>query len=278
MTAPGKVITGDTVCYPLIGHPVAQVRTPPLINAWFASQAIDATMFAIDVAPEKVAAFLDGLRDWRNCGGCSVTVPHKQAAFRAMDRVTPRAAQVGAVNIVRRDSDGRLNGDMTDGLAFVAALAAGSVPLAGAAVLLAGAGGGAGMAIAFALAEAGVGRLTLQEPDESRLAKTMTALANAFPSLALDSTTPVDGFDIAVNASPLGMNPGDPLPFDPAVVHGGGVVADVVTKPGITPLLAAAAARGLSIQTGGAMADAQLPFQMRHLGLWPDGGNSTKVA
>lgn len=271
-------ITGATVCYPLIGHPVAQVRTPPQINAWFAEQALDATMFAVDMTPAVVDAFFDCLRAWRNCGGCSVTVPHKQAAFCAMDHATDRARQVGAVNIVRRAADGSLSGDMTDGLAFVAALATRGIPLTGASVLLAGAGGGAGLAIALALAEAHVARLCLLEPDGGRRARAAAVLAEAFPRLAVDSRAAEAGFDIAINASPLGMIVGDPLPFDPALARPGGLVADVVTKPPMPPLLKKAAACGLMVLTGNEMADAQLPFQMRHLGLWPNGENSIEVA
>ncbi|WP_193366724.1 shikimate dehydrogenase family protein [Pelagibius marinus] len=269
-------ISGTTICYPLIGHPVAQVRTPPAINAWFSAQGVDAAMFPADIVPAAVEAFFASLRGWGNCGGCSVTVPHKQAAFHAMDEVTARARQVGAVNIVRRRPDGRLSGDMTDGLAFVAALQTKGIKLKGASVLLAGAGGGAGLAIAAALAEAGVAGLTLLEPDAARRAKAAALLAGTFPALSLAKHEA--GFDLAVNASPLGMRPDDPLPFDPAWLCSGGIVADVVTKPVMTPLLQRAAESGLTIQTGNDMADAQLPFQMRHLGLWSGDSASAEVA
>jgi len=263
-------ITGTTRLYPLVGHPVTQVRTPPAINAWLADQAQDAVMVPADILPGRITAFFEMLRDWPNCGGCSVTIPHKQAAFRAMDRLTERARQIGAVNIIRRDGDGSLSGDMTDGLAFVAALRQSACDPAGKTALLAGGGGGAGLAIALALAEAGIARLCLLEPDAERRARAMGILRDAYPALKLNTDPGPGGFDIGVNASPLGMAPDDPMAFDPALIRPDGLAGDVVTKPPLTPLLLAAQKRGLAIVTGIAMADAQLPFQMRHLGLWRD--------
>jgi len=74
-----------TLYYPLVGHPVEQVRTPPAINAYFAKSGIDGVMFPVDIEPRAIEPFFRMMRSWENCRGCSVTVPHKQAAFRAMD-------------------------------------------------------------------------------------------------------------------------------------------------------------------------------------------------
>src|ERR1700730_2809890 len=117
-------ISGSTACFPLIGHPVEQVKSPPAINAFFAQQGIDAVMFPIDLAPSLVPGFFALVRGWSNCGGVSVTVPHKQAAFACVDEVSDRAKRVGAVTTVRRNAGGRLVGDNTDGMAFVSAVTA----------------------------------------------------------------------------------------------------------------------------------------------------------
>tara|TARA_E500000318_G_scaffold16930_2_gene17139 strand:- start:8108 stop:8932 length:825 start_codon:yes stop_codon:yes gene_type:complete len=263
-------VTGTTRCFPLIGHPVAQVRTPPLINGWFSAHGIDATMFGMDILPEATEDFFKVLRAWSNCGGCSVTVPHKQAAFRSMDQLTDRARHAAAVNIVRRMNDGRLIGDMTDGLAFVTALRNRDTPLAGARVLLAGGGGGAGLAIALALADSSIQEICLVEPDPARHARAVALLSDINPHIILTGAPMESGFDLAVNASPMGMRQDDPLPFEPELVRAGGTVADVITKPAMTPLLTKAAACGFLIQDGNAMADAQIPFQMQHLGLFQD--------
>lgn len=264
-------ITGTTRCYPILGHPIAQVRTVPAINAHFAARGIDAVMVPMEIPPDGIETLLSLMRAWSNCGGASVTVPHKQAAFRACDRLTDRARLVGAVNIIRRDPDGTLVGEMTDGLAFVEALAGNGIRVAGRTVLVAGAAGGAGSAIAQALCEAGAARLCLVDPSAERLRLLAGRLARDFPGCAVGEGWPGDvRIDVAVNASPAGMRAGDPLPIDLDRLSPGAAVCDVITKPAMTPLLVEAARRGLRVQTGNEMADVQLPFQMRHLGLWTD--------
>lgn len=269
-------ITGTTVCYPLVGHPVAQVSTPPTINGWFSQQSIDAVMFAVDTPPAAAEEFFRLLRTWQNCGGCSVTVPHKQSAFRVVDELTDRAHRSSSVNIIRRLDDGRLIGDMTDGLAMIEALRLNGVVVRGKSVMLVGGGGGAGAAIADALCDSGVGTLYLVERDEKRRDYIFAALGNAYPAVTISLTAPdrAESVDIAINATALGMGHSDPLPFDPVVVRKDGIVADVVTKPAETALLMGAERIGRKTQTGKEMATAQLEFQMRHLALWPVDPNS----
>ncbi|MCT7374195.1 shikimate dehydrogenase family protein [Chelativorans salis] len=264
-------ITGTTRCYPLLGYPIAQVRTPPAINAYFATRRIDAVMFPMEIAPDAIDRFLSGLRGWSNCGGASVTVPYKQAAFSAMDRVTDRACRARAVNIIRREPDGTLFGDMTDGLAFAEALRRNGVLLTGRVVLVVGAAGGAGSAIAWTLCEAGPSVLCLVDPNAQKLSALSCRLQAAFPECTVVTDWPESvAVDIAINASPLGMGSGDPLPIDLDRLPAGAVVCDVVTKPNMTPLLLAARRGGHPIQTGNDMADAQLDFQMHHLELWQE--------
>jgi len=264
-------ITGKTVCYPILGHPVDQVCTPPTMNAWFETNAIDAKMFAMDIPVAAASDFFALLKGWANCGGCSVTLPHKQAAFSAMDDLTERARVAGAVNTVHRQEYGKLTGDMTDGLAFVAALKFNGVEPKGLSVVLAGAGGGAGAAIAHALCDEAIAHLFIIEPNRDRKHALEKAVSIRNPQVNLtDTVTQNTRYDIAINASPMGMQVGDPLPIDLSLVKPGGTVADVVTKPDMTPLLIAARNRGFTIQTGREMANAQLEFQMRHFRLWPE--------
>lgn len=264
------MITGTTRLYPLIGHPVGQVRTPPAINAFFEDNDIDAVMVPLDLPDGEALRFLEMARLWVNCGGVSVTIPHKRSAFEAMDAATARARSCGSVNIVRRNADGTLTGDMTDGLAFVEALRRNGIKTSGRQVLLAGAAGATGSAIADALCAAGVAAIHLVDPAQERLQRIAACIAEHHPHVVLTcSSTPGSRAGIAVNATPLGMKDDDPLPFDPDALPADAVVADVVTRPEITPLLAKARDRGLRISTGFDMADAQLEFQMRHVRLWP---------
>lgn len=260
--------TGTTVCYPLIGYPVAQVGSPPVFNKWFANHGVDAVMFVVDIPPESAPAFVANLRNWENCGGCSVTIPHKQSAFAGVDLLTDRARASGSVNIIRRDAEGTLHGDMTDGLALCAALTAAGARITEARILVVGAGGGAGAAISVALAEKGASTLCLLESDPVRLDRLRNSLQSSFPDVeVLTSTNKDDQFDIAINATPLGMCADDPLPFSPNLLKQSGTIVDIVTKPKQTPLLTAAAAVGLKTVVGDSMVHAQLPFQLSHLGL-----------
>jgi shikimate dehydrogenase len=263
------MITGSTRVLFLIGHPVAQVRTPPRMNDHLEAAAADTVMVPADIAPDAVGSFFATARAMANCAGVSVTVPHKQAAFAASDTLTDRARRIGAVNILCRDDAGPLHGDMTDGLAFVGALRRGGHAIEGRNVVLVGAAGGAGAAIADALCEAGIAALAMVDIDPARIEVAAASLRRSYPTVDILTRWPA-GFsvDLAVNASPLGMRPTDPLPLDLDRLDPGCVVADVVTTPEITPLLAEARRRGHPIRTGIEMADAQLEFQLRHLQLW----------
>jgi shikimate dehydrogenase len=262
------VPTGKAHAALIIGHPVAQVRSPGAVNAELARRRIDAVLVPMDVESQDLAAAFHALRGWRNCRGAIVTVPHKIAAAAMVDRLSPRADLLGAVNIVRRAADASLEGDMIDGDGFVSALAAGGRSVAGAAVVVFG-GGGVGLALLQALLCAGARAIAMHEPDEARRRKLLTVAERmgAGDRLSLDATAALAAADIAINATPLGMFPGDALPFDPRSLKKGAHVADVVTSPEITPLLREALACGLSIQTGRAMAEAQMPLQIEYFGL-----------
>jgi shikimate dehydrogenase len=283
--APNKrkpVVTGKTIVVPLIGHPVEQVKSPGPMNHWFGENDIDAVIVPMDIRPERVTSFFDVLRAMENCAGCSVTMPHKQAAFVASDEVTERARRAKAVNTIRRSPSGRLIGDMTDGMAFIAALASHGVSARGCNVLLVGAGG-AGTAIAFELATEGAASLIILERDQMRQRALIVELSGLYPDMSVfDQVPPGMAIDIAVNASPLGMNANDPLPYPIERLKQVRIVADAVTKPVVTPWLVEAEKHGLKVQNGEEMAVAQLPIQLTYLRFMApakaNGGRKTAAA
>lgn len=256
-----KMIRGSTRIVAIIGSPVAQVKSPENFNAAFAESGADVAMIAMDIKPEAVADFLSLARRWDNLDGFVVTIPHKQAVAAGLDDVSERAALLGAANVVRRDADGTLRGDMVDGLGFVAAARANGFDPAGKRAMIVG-GGGAGSAIAHALCEAGVARLVVSDIDTARAQRLAGQLEQGFAAAVVTVSASADaGFDLVVNATPLGMKPSDPLPIGEDLLDtlpGSALVADVVTSPEVTPFLQAAQARGLRIQTGSQMAKAQL--------------------
>ncbi len=262
-------VSGKTLIVPLIGHPVAQVKTPGAMNRWLAEHGVDAVVVPMDIRPERVDSFFDLLRATENCVGCSITMPHKQAAFVASDEVTERARNAKAVNTIRRSASGRLIGDMTDGIAMVATLESRGTSIRGRHVLLIGAGG-AGTAIAFELAERRAASLTVLELDQMRRRALATELSCLYPNMAVYDRVPAGvTIDIAINASPLGMDPQDPLPYPIDRLGDALMVADAVTKPIITPWLIEAEKRGLKILTGEEMALAQVHIQLPYLRLMP---------
>lgn len=259
------MITGDTRFAVILGHPVRQVKTPTAFNAWAASEGVDAVMIAVDVTADHLSATLTALRGWQNCLGAVVTYPHKQQAVQALDTSSDAVRVVGATNVIHRAPDGSLHGGMTDGLGFVAALAANGFDAKGADVRLIGAGG-AGSAIALALADAGAARLLLHDIDTGRRRDLADRLRTVRPAMSVPEREPED-FDCAlvVNATPVGMNgdPGHPFPLDRLPPHC--FVADIVPSPPETAWINEARRSGHPTQTGPEMVACQLPSVVAHL-------------
>jgi len=263
------VVTGRTRIVPLIGHPVEQVQTAGPMNQWFIEQESDAVIVPLDIRPERIGGFFDVLKVMENCVGCSITMPHKQAAFVASDEVSERARRAKSVNIIRRLPSGKLVGDMTDGIAMTTALENNEIRIPGRDVLIVGAGA-AGTAIAFEVAAKEARSLVVVERDQMRQRALIAELSRLFPRLQVFDRVPgAHVIDIAINASPAGMNPGDPPPFPAERLGGALIIADAVTKPAVTPWLEEARRRGLKTQTGEEMALAQVPIQLRYLRFRP---------
>ncbi|HET6954523.1 MAG TPA: shikimate dehydrogenase [Acidimicrobiales bacterium] len=247
-----QVITGATRLAAVIGSPVRHSLSPVILNAAFAATGTDWVFVALEV-PEGAGAAAIAAARTLGLAGLSVTMPHKAAAAAAVDDLTPAAADLGAVNCVIAE-ERRLVGDNTDGDGFLDALRldAGIDP-AGRRCVLLGAGG-AGRAVARALGRAGAEVIVVNRSPEPAA----RAAALAGPAARVGSAADVPGADLVVNATPLGMGAvgsgvtarRGPLPVDPAALHAGQVVVDLVYHPAVTPLLAAAAEAGATAVGG----------------------------
>ncbi len=259
-------ISGKTVSLPIIGRPTTQVKSPEFFNNFFREKGIDAVTTAVELDDDAADAFIRAVRGWTNAAGFVATIPHKQRSAAACDRLSDRGRFLGAVNLIRREADGSLTGDMTDGLGCVAAMRSHGVEPKGKRAYVIGAGG-AGSAIAHALCEAGVSRLGLTDLDATRAETLARRLGEAFPGVAVAVEAPdFAGVEIAVNASPAGMN-GDPnLPAPLDGIPAGALVADVVTDPEMTPWLTAAKAKGCIVQLGREMVAGQFEAMVKHFG------------
>jgi shikimate dehydrogenase len=253
--------SGNTKIIPLLGHPVAQTKSPYGMTKGFALRGVDAVVVAVDVPPHGIGRFLEALDAVENFGGVMATVPHKFALCAHAAAVTDRAAFYGSANVMRRDASGRWFADMLDGLGFVRAIERAGGTIAGAEVWLMGAGG-AGGSIALALVEAGAASLAVHDIDSARRDLLIAKLNARHPGRAVVGTPEPAGHTIVVNATPMGMRGGDVAPFDPRQIERTMFVGDVVTAKEDTPLIAAAKAAGCKCCSGHDMFNASLDLML----------------
>lgn len=240
----------------LLAHPAGHSLSPNMHNAAFEARGIDAVYRARDVPPLELAAAVAGLRR-EEMYGANVTIPHKEAVLKLMDRLSDAAKTIGAVNTIT-NRGGELVGDNTDAGGFLRALAEGGIPVRDTAALVLGAGGAA-RAVVYALATGGASTVHVFNRTTERAARLAAELGD------LSLIRVVSGPDLGmvgrsvgllVNATSVGMtgtsSEGD-MPCPPDAMPAEGAVVDIVYRPALTPLLVEAARRGLVTQNGVAM-------------------------
>jgi shikimate dehydrogenase len=260
------MISGHTKLIAHLGYPTESFKAPMIYNPYFDKHGIDAVVVPMGCKPDDYAVFLKLLFKLSNIHGALITMPHKVTTVALMEELSVSAKVAGACNAVRLGADGKLVGDMFDGEGFVRGVLRKGRVLNGARVLVAG-NGGVGSAIAASLAKSGVEELALFDAH----APTMNGLAQRlranYPKLKV-TTGSIDpaGYDVVVNATPLGMKAGDPLPMDVSRIAPSTFVGEVVMKQEITPFLAAARARGCEFQIGTDMLFEQIPAYLEFFG------------
>lgn len=260
------MITGHTEIIAHIGYPTHSFKAPMIYNPYFDSANIDAVVVPMGCKTEDYPEFLKSVFHLTNIRGALITMPHKVATVSLLDEVSAAVKVAGACNAVKRLPDGRLVGDMFDGEGFVRGVLRKGLKLQGARVLVVGSGG-VGCAIAASLAGAGVAAITLYDVNPVAAKALGDRLQAYYPQIEVQTgSNDPQAYNLVVNATPMGMNAGDPLPIDMNRVSSETFIGEVVMKTEITPFLAAARAKGCPTQVGTDMLFEQIPAYLEFFG------------
>ena len=246
--------SGSTLHFAVIGDPIGHSKSPLMHNAAFRALGIDADYTAIHVTREGLPAFLESART--SLAGFNITVPHKNAVIPFLDGIHPRAARAGSVNTVS-DRDGKLFGDTTDATGLERAVQeVFGLPLKGSNVAILGCGGVV-RALVFHLADAGCARIRILNRTAEKAALLTSELLKHAPALdcgfaALDDLPTVknalDGSDLVVQCTSLGLRDGDGSPVDPALIPATACLFDTIYRE--TDILVKCRERGLRVSGG----------------------------
>ena len=245
-------LNGATRVHYIVGDPIAQVKSPAGVTQALQDRGSNAVVVPSHVSVAHLSAWFAGITLTKNVDGVIVTVPHKFAAFDLCASSSERASFLRTANTMRRNADGTWHGDMFDGLGFVQAVRDGGCDPKGKRALLVGAGG-AGSAIAHALLLAGVSYLAICDESQARRETLVNRLAGLNLAPVSQGASDPTGFDVVLNATPMGMKEGDPLPVQVERLVPAMFVGCVITVPVISPLVAAARAVGCKTSTGADM-------------------------
>jgi shikimate dehydrogenase len=260
------MISGKTTLIAHIGYPTDAFKAPMIYNPYFERAGIDAVVVPMGVKPDDYPTFLRPLFRLTNIRGALITMPHKVTTVAMVDDVTPTVLIAGSCNAVLKRPDGSLLGDMFDGTGFVRGIERKGRPLKGARALVVGAGG-VGSAIAASLAAAGVSAMAIFDSNGDSAEALGDRLRRHYPKI--DVTTGSQdpaGYDVVVNATPLGMKPGDPMPMDIERISPQTFVGEVVMKEEFTPFLRAAKDKGCQVQVGTDMLFEMIPAYLEFFG------------
>ena len=260
------MIDGKTGIIAHIGYPTESFKSSMIYNPWFEARGINAAVIPMGCKSEDYASFLRLAFRLTNVQGALITMPHKVTTLGLVDEASVSAKIAGACNAVRIDERGIMIGDMFDGEGFVRGVLRKGRRLAGASALVVGCGG-VGSAIAASLAKAGVSRLGLHDAFPQSMNALAERLRAHYPNLeVVTGSADPSGYNVVINATPLGMKTDDPLPMDVERISPSAFVGEVVMKEEITPFLAAARAKGCDYQVGTDMLFEQIPAYLEFFG------------
>lgn len=245
-------INSSTVMYGVLGNPIKHSKSPIMLNRAFQEVGLNAAYAAFHVPSESLKEAIHGIKAL-NFRGINVTLPHKIEVMKYLDVIDDRAQAIGAVNTIVNDN-GRLIGYNTDGIGYVRSLEKeAGFSIEGKRILILGAGGAA-RGIAYALAKANplmiwIANRTVDKAVE--LAGSLESITDCFGMGLDDIKNIIHQVDLVVNTTSTGMHPNiDEVPINPAYIHSGLIVSDLIYNPLITKLLRLAKEKGAQIHSG----------------------------
>jgi shikimate dehydrogenase len=260
------MIRGRTTMIAHLGYPTESFTAPMIYNPWFERKGIDAVVVPMGVRTEDYPAFLRLLFRLSNVRGALVTMPHKATTVSLLDEASRAVKTAGSCNAILRRDDGSLYGDLFDGEGFTRSAIRKGFKFGNADCLVVGAGG-VGSAIAASIAAQRPRSLVLFDTRPDTAKALVARLRRHFPDLSVEiRNNDPSGYQLVVNATPLGMLPDDPMPIDPQRLDPEAFVGEVVLSTEMTPLLRAAAARGCRYQVGADMLFEQIPAYLEFFG------------
>lgn len=258
----------------VIGHPIKHSKSPVIHNYWIDKYGFEGSYEAIDIAPENLKDEIQRLVD-EGYKGFNATIPHKESIMELCDDVAHNANVIGAVNTVTIE-DGKLHGQNTDGYGFVHNIFDNTddFEFEGKRAAILGAGG-ATRAIASALIGEEIEQIVLLNRTRERAEKLASDIAFVSDFIVVEDwdnrSKILDGVDLLINATSLGMDGQAPLDIDLSTLPDHALVNDIVYSPLETELLKAAKGRNLQTVTGiGMLLHQARPAFKSWFGLLPD--------
>ena len=259
-------IDGNTELIAHIGYPTHSFKSPLIYNPYFEKEGINALVVPMGCKAEHYPAFLKSVFQLTNIRGALITMPHKVTTLALLDDVTSTVKVAGACNAVKLDQNGRLVGDMFDGAGFVRGVQRKGFVLRDKRILVVGTGG-VGSAIAASLAAENIKAISLFDVNMQSCEDLAQRLKHEYPKIEVyTGSNDPEGHDLVVNATPMGMNEGDPLPMDVSRISPDTFVGEVVMRTEMTAFLLAAQNRGCRVQVGSDMLFEQIPAYLEYFG------------
>jgi len=245
-----EFINGKTRVYGIVGDPIEQVRSPEMVTWEMQKRQNNAVLIPMHVARDEFDSVMPDIMRIQNLDGLIFTIPFKARAIALAKTLGPQASQIGAINALKKNSNGDWSGEIFDGVGCVEAFKRRGIPIHDKRLQLIGLGG-AGSAICLAMAYEKPKLMRLFDINPLTTERMVKMVNTISPQTIVEVGAPhADGIDILLNASPVGMLSDSRLPLAVETLKNGLVVFDAIVMPENTPLLTLAIDCGCEVVRG----------------------------